>query len=470
MMSRKKAIRVGAAQLRAARLAEGRLALERIDAAIDEAAAQHVELLVLPEGAYPCYWLPSVEAYRQAGVIANDDLLSRLGRKARQHGMHIICGFVEDDGEQLRNAAAVVDAHGDVVGRSYKSILWGDDNKVFAPGQELKVIDTSLGRIGIAICADVRAPETTAGLAAQGAELIAVPTCWVNLKRRPGEFYNPQPDFLIRARAWEIRRPFVCANKVGVESDLLSYCGMSLITDASGNTLAKAPPHLPALIVTEIEPGRDTPSPLPEWTRDRLTTTMPAEAPNVGEGEPIKLAAIPGSLLHRTDRNRDPIRELADLGAAVAISSVPSEDIANEIRVYARALGIEFVGFPRDERVMLGHFGSYCALAGTAVTSFGPTRALALDGAAILLVMDPPENLTLLRARAAENRIYVVGVSQTTATIVDPDGAILTHTGSWDARPVVVTIDLSTAQNKVVFPGTHIFEQRKPKAYAAAFQ
>jgi predicted amidohydrolase len=468
MTKAKGTILAGAAQLPATRLDEGALALARIDAAIEDAASKGVELLVLPEGAYPCYWLPGVDDYRAADVLSNDAFLSHLGAHAKQHGLHVVCGFVEDNGEQLRNAAVVIDDHGAVIGRSYKSILWGDDNKVFTPGDKLEVIDTRLGRVGIAICADVRAPETTTGLAARGAELIVVPTCWVNLKRRPGEYYNPQPDFLIHARAREISRPFVCANKIGVETDLLSYCGYSLITDSTGHAVAKAPADEPALVTATIELGRGDVPALPDWTLDRIITTMPAESPTVGNDDTFRLAALPGSLLTESSE-ADALRELAADGVAVAASSVPSEEIADELRVYARTLGIEFVGYPRDERVMLARFGSYSALPGTAIPSFGPARALALDGAAVLFVMDPPDDLVLLRARAAENQVYVVAVGAQSATIIGPDGTIISHTASWDIRAVTASIDLRAAANKVVFPGTDIFEQRKPQAYAAAF-
>ncbi len=462
-------LRVAAAQVPATRLSEGSRALGLIDTAIADAAARQVDLLVLPEGAYPSYYLLGVAEYRAAGVMPNRDFLAWLGDRARRHRMHVICGYVEDQGDCLCNAAALVNDAGDVVGIACKSFLWGDDNRVFRPGDRLEAFDTRIGRIGIAICADVRAPETTAGLAALGAQLIAVPTCWVNVKRRPGEYYNPQPDFLIEARGLEIGVPFVCANKFGVETDTLSYCGFSLITDADARVLAKAPPDAPALLCAEVQPTRSRLPAIPAWARLRLFDSARAEEAAVEADEPVKIAAIPSASLIHADGGMELLRRLAAGGVVAAVSALPSMAAADDVALLARTLGIEMVGYAEPERMRLAAFGGYAALSGDDVRSFAPARALSLDGAAVLFVIHPPNALPLLRARAVENRVVLAAAGAETACIIGPDGAVLAQTASDPCEPVAATVDLASVRDKIVFPGTHIFEQRKPRAYAAAF-
>ena len=480
MIDQLRTINVGAAQLPAIRLGEARRSLERITSAIDEAAGRNVELLVLPESAYPAYFLPSVEAFRSASVIGHREFLDLLAERARRHRMHVVCGFVEDHGDRLQNAAALIDDTGAVVGVARKLFMWGNDNEVFAPGGKLDTFACRLGCVGIAICADVRAPETTAALAYRGAEIVTVPVCWVNLAEKTGEYYNPQPDFLIEARTREIGLPFVCANKVGVETETLSYCGQSLITDAQANVLALAPPDEPALVTAEIQTARACRPALPDWTWDRITSTQPAEEPNVGLQDPIKVAAVPAALIARANRRRNILRALAADGVQVVVSALCPQDVADEMEVYSRALGLEWVGLPSG-RVMCARFGSYGALAGTALLSFAPARALALDGATILFVMASPTGsdadgsaadnaaLSILRARAAENRVYLAAAGSS-AVIIDPSGAVVARSADGDPQTVIATIDLAAVRNKSVFPGTHIFEQRKPEAYAAAFR
>ena len=470
MTVRKRTIRAGAAQLPATTLDQAVHALELIHDAIDRAAGQGVQLLVLPEGAYPSYFLPSVEAYRSARVLPNNRFLGMLGDRARRHGMHLVCGFVEDRGDCLHNAAALIDDAGTVIGIARKSFLWGDDNKVFAPGRELRAFACKLGAVGIAICADVRAPETTAALAWRGAQIIAIPTCWVNTAREPGAYYNPQPDFLIEARSREIAVPFVCANKFGRETDSLSYCGYSLITDAQGHVLAKASPDQATILTADIQAARARKPALPDWARDRIVCTQPAEEPDIGPDGTVRVAAVPTTRIMPGDDDHDVLRSLAAEGVQVVALALPSAKIAEEMEVYARSLGIELIGRAGDSRVLCGSFGSYGALRGSEMLSFAPARALALDGAAILFVTDPPDDLVVLRARAAENKVFVVGTSARSALIIAPNGAILARSADSDSQPVIAMVDLESTRDKYVFPGTHIFEQRKPHLYGEAFR
>src|SRR5205085_9190046 len=126
------------------------------------------------------------------------------------------------------------------------------DHDWFAPGQEIRAFDSSLGRIGVAICAEMRDPELLATLAADGAKLLAVPTCLINTARDPGKYQNPQVEFVIEARAREFGFPIVCADKWGVELGEVGYVGQSRIVRADGSLAAEAAPTGDALIVSRV--------------------------------------------------------------------------------------------------------------------------------------------------------------------------------------------------------------------------
>ena len=51
-------------------------------------------------------------------------------------------------------------------------------DRFVAPGDELPVFDTPIGRIGLEICYDLRFPEVTPTLALAGAEIVCLPTNW----------------------------------------------------------------------------------------------------------------------------------------------------------------------------------------------------------------------------------------------------------------------------------------------------
>lgn len=465
-------IKAAAAQLRASKLENPGDAIADIHHAIDLAGEQGVELLVLPECAYPAYAIGSAEAYRAASVIDNTALLADLSSRAKRYAMHLICGFVEDRGDSLANAAVVIDHRGEVLGVYRKTFLWGDDNDVFVPGAEVVPIKTRWGKIGIVICADARAPETVAALAAQGARLICVPTCWVNVAKTPGEFYNPQPDFFIEARAREFAVPFVCANKFGDETPDLSYCGHSLIVDHTGRTLAEAPPDEPVVLLADVALNQPVVSKLSRDIRDRLETDDPPVLPDVGCVGEVTVAAVPASsLLPLTDdrQGHDPLQAFAAAGVGVVATTLPDEESGERLGIYARSIGLRLVGFALRNRVVCDVFGTYACLHGEEIASYATARARALDGAAILFVTDMPADLAALRTRAAENRVYVVGTSRSAAAIIAPDGTVLASCESSNPQPVTATINPRLALDKLVFPKTDIWAQRRVQACQAAF-
>jgi predicted amidohydrolase len=70
--------------------------------------------------------------------------------------------------------------NGQIAGIHRKCFLWDFDHDYFAAGEEIRPFDTSVGRMGVMICADARLPEIAATLVRKGAEVILQPTAWVN--------------------------------------------------------------------------------------------------------------------------------------------------------------------------------------------------------------------------------------------------------------------------------------------------
>jgi predicted amidohydrolase len=404
--------------------------------------------------------------------LSGEDFVTRVRELAAHYGVHLICGFVEESDGVLYNAAVVIDAHGDERGRHRKNFLWGDDNAYFAPGDSCAAIDTPLGRLGVIICADGRAPELAAGLVAQGATLIAVPTCWVNVADKPGQFRNAQAEFMLQGRALECGVPFVAANKFGRETGTVSYCGWSVILDAAGNALAQAPPDQAALLVADVQPARAEPVEIPEWAAPRLFASYPPGPPGDGMLDKLRLAVMPAALTAEalsSDADPDWFERLAADGVVTIVTSVDTVDAADQLATYGRTFGVTILAYPDAQRLMVEEFGTFGALSAADVHSFVAARAMALDGAAIFFVMggDPP--LALLRTRAAENRVFVAAAGQDSAVIISPAGAVLDTVGPADARPLVAEINLREAAAKLVYPHTHIWTQRKPAVYAKAF-
>jgi predicted amidohydrolase len=181
-----KTLRVAAAQYpigEPGTLAEWRNKIARW---IAEGAAMGAQLLVFPE-------YGAIEVAATFGRRVGSDLAETLAavagvagemdaffaEEARRHGVHLVApsGPVRRADGAFVNAARLVTPSGRA-GEQEKLIMtpfereWG-----VAPGRRLKVFDTKLGRLGIAICYDSEFPLLVRAQAEAGADLVLIPSC-----------------------------------------------------------------------------------------------------------------------------------------------------------------------------------------------------------------------------------------------------------------------------------------------------
>ncbi len=461
-------IRLAAGQITARLMNEAGATLASIEQAMTQAAARHAELLILPECAYPAYLLGSIRSYREGDHLSSEAFVAWLARRTAKHRMTLVCGFVEDTGAALHNTAVVIDHRGCEVGRARKRFLWNADRDWYTPGDQIRAFDTPVGRIGVAICAEARVPEIIATLAADGAELIALPTCWINAARNPGEYENPQTGFMIEARAREFGLPFICADKAGMEMPGTNYVGMSRIVRADGSVAVEAPPEGDAVIVAELPRGASRRVWVADAWRERLLDDRPPVRPASGQVREVTVAAVPTQVIEGRftgGMGENLLQPLQRQGVEVLLANMTREESAERLAMLANAFGIRAATFPvRTDLFTLGPARVGC-VSGQAVRSFTGPRCLALEGLEILLVFDAPEDLALLRTRALENRVFVAGANRQTGVVVGPDGAVLAHASANDPREAVVRIDLSAAGDKNVAPRTDIFDERRVALY-----
>ncbi len=452
-MSKASTIKVAAAQIQAWTLEQAEQSLAAVGRAVRQAGEADVDLLVLPECAYPAYLIQSVDAYRAADVLPPSEYIITLARLARKHKLHIVSGYIEDVGTHLYNSAVLIDSAGQEVGTYRKSFLWAADNSYFKPGERIPVFETALGRIGMVICADTRAPEIIAKQIMDGAQVIAMPTCWVNVATEPGCYENPQPEFLISARAREFDVPFVCANKYGMETAKVSYCGRSIIADRTGALLAEAPGNAETLLVGEIElPERDS-GPAPELWESVVCWKEPIRpVPKVLD--PVSVAVRPGGPITAND-----VERIRSQGVRLlVVNAAPDESVPEAERF--DIVTPDHTGTVRE--VGIGKVGS---VVGEEFRCFDRVRLLALGGAEIVCVFDAPDDVRLMRARAIENRTFILAVGREIGAIVSPGGELLAYSSRAGDDGLTVEINMADAALKTVAPHTDIWEQRRVDAY-----
>lgn len=214
---------------------------------LEEAAAAGAELAVLPEyfcllGARDTDKLAIQEPFG-AGPIQDF-----LARAARELGLWIVGGTlpITADGERVRNTALVFDPRGACVARYDKIHLFRFDNgserfdeaRVLERGSDpvlftLTTRDGRAWRVGLSVCYDLRFPELYRSYAAQGAELLLVPSAFTHTT---GQAHWAT---LLRARAIENLAYVLAPAQGGLHANGRRTWGHSMLVDPWGTVLAE---------------------------------------------------------------------------------------------------------------------------------------------------------------------------------------------------------------------------------------
>ena len=220
----------------------------RILDALDEAERAGADLAVFPELAITGY--PPEDLVLKPGFVA--DNRAALDKVAARTGRCVaVVGFV-DAARDLHNAAAVC-AHGEVQGIYHKRLLPNyavfDEQRTFVPGDEPLQLYVVAGiSVGVSICEDAWSPTgPIAAHAAGGAEVV------VNINASP--FYAgrlAERERMLATRAADASCALVYVNQIGGQDELV-FDGASLVFDANGSLVARAPQFAEGVTVVDLD-------------------------------------------------------------------------------------------------------------------------------------------------------------------------------------------------------------------------
>jgi NAD+ synthase (glutamine-hydrolysing) len=213
-----------------------------------DAKAQGADLVLFPELAVTGY-PPEDLLLRPGFVRAAERTVEAIAREAR--GATVLVGAPHFD-RDLYNACFVLSG-GEVKAVYRKRFLpnYGvfDEDRYFAPGRDLILLEHEQTLVGLTVCEDMWQPGPPAtDLALAGAELL------VNVSASPfyvGRDREREEMFVTRARDNSCFVAF--CNAVGGQDELI-FDGHSVVIDDEGSILARAPGFEEALLVADVEP------------------------------------------------------------------------------------------------------------------------------------------------------------------------------------------------------------------------
>ena len=106
------------------------------------------------------------------------------------------------------------------------------ESDTLTPGENTTVIETEYGKIGVAICYDVRFPELSRNMALAGAKLIVLPAAF-NLTTGPAHW-----DLTMRARALDNQVYFAACSPARDMDGVYQAYGNSCIASPWGEFIA----------------------------------------------------------------------------------------------------------------------------------------------------------------------------------------------------------------------------------------
>jgi nitrilase len=210
---------------------------------IAEAVKAGAKLVALPEN-FALVGNHETDKIKVKEVDGIGQIQDFLSATAKKHGVWIIGGtmpIATDDPNRVRAACLIYNELGERVARYDKVHLFDvsvpgtedvyrESNSIGA-GTQAVVIDSPFGRLGIAICYDLRFPEFFRNMMELGADVLIIPAAFTY------ETGAAHWEVLLRARAIENLCYVIAPNQGGVHANGRRTFGHSMIIDPWGVVL-----------------------------------------------------------------------------------------------------------------------------------------------------------------------------------------------------------------------------------------
>ncbi len=209
--------------------------LKKILRYISEASKNKAELVAFPE--FLMFYTNSSQTPEQLAKMSETitgNFVKSIAQAAKQNHILVVGSFYEKSPKKDRvyDTSFVINKSGKIIStyrkiHLYDALGFRESNKM-TPGSNIsKPVRTSVGKIGMMICYDLRFPEMSRSLASAGSEILVIPSAWVK-----GEMKEEHWLTINKTRAIENGCYVISPDQVGN-----IYCGRSIVVDPYGKIL-----------------------------------------------------------------------------------------------------------------------------------------------------------------------------------------------------------------------------------------
>lgn len=209
---------------------------------IRQAAKKKVELVCFPE--FQMAYSPLEQTAKELSTIAenaiNGNFITTLRKEAKRHRIKIIATIYENidtkrkkkTDYRVSDTAIMISEKGDVMSiyrklHLYDALGFKESAKLVGGDKIERPVKVGIGKIGLEICYDIRFPEMSRILTLDGADVLAIPSGWVQ-----GIMKEEHWQIMLKARAIENGCYVIAPDQVGN-----IFSGQSMVIDPFGITL-----------------------------------------------------------------------------------------------------------------------------------------------------------------------------------------------------------------------------------------
>ena len=180
-----------------------------------------------------CYTSSSQSPTELANIAekTSGEFVSSISEAAKQNSIQVVGTLYEKSPKPNRvyDTSFIINKKGTVISTYRKIHLYNalgfKESTKFSPGSSIsKPVKTSVGKMGMMICYDLRFPEISRILASSGSEVLVIPSAWVKGKMKEEHWLT-----INKTRAIENGCYVISPDQTGN-----IYCGRSLVVDPYG--------------------------------------------------------------------------------------------------------------------------------------------------------------------------------------------------------------------------------------------